>query len=45
VKSYVEAMEPVPAGADLAPLRAEAQARVDAVLDAIDQLFGRLLQP
>jgi phosphomannomutase len=40
VKSYAEAVEPVPEDSDLAPVRAEARARVDAVLDAVDALLG-----
>jgi phosphomannomutase len=43
VKSYAEAVEPVPPGADLAPLRAAAQARVDQVLADVDRLLGALL--
>jgi hypothetical protein len=33
----------VPEGADLSPIRAAARSRVDAVLDAIDELFTTLL--
>jgi phosphomannomutase len=43
VKSYAEAVEVVPEGADLAPLRVAAQATVDAVLADVDRLLGTLL--
>jgi phosphomannomutase len=43
VKCYAEAVEEVPPGADLVPLRAAAQAAVDRVLADVDRLLGARL--